>query len=131
MEEFFPSGEREQEKERGLGVLGGGEAFAELGGAGEGALVEPGIGVHRHRLASELLHMNRRHDRLQQGKQPLDPHRSSSAVAAEPIASTLSTSTALPLLSSRLARSFPFRPPRKGQKDRKINGGFNEGRGGK
>lgn len=110
----------------GLGVLRGWEAFAELGGAGEGALVEPGIGVHRHRLASELLHMDRRHDRLEQGKQPLDPHRSSSAVAAKPIASTLSTSPSLPLLSSRLARSFPFRPPRKGKKDRKTEGSMRE-----
>ena len=58
----------------GMGGPGGGNALAEAVAAGEGTLVEPRVGVDSHRLASQLLHPDGRHDRLQLRQQTLDPH---------------------------------------------------------
>lgn len=57
-----------------MGGPGGGDALAEAVAAGEGALVEPGVGVDGHRLAPQLLYPDGRHGRLQLRQQPLDPH---------------------------------------------------------
>jgi hypothetical protein len=54
---------------------GGADALAKAIAAGEGALVEPGVGVDGHRLPPQLLHLDGHHDRLQLRQQTLDPHR--------------------------------------------------------
>lgn len=79
-------------------VLGGGQALAELDAAREGTLVEPRIGVHRHSLPAELLHVDGRHDRLKLGEKPLDPHSQL----------LFDRSIGLSSLPTPIDRSFPF-----------------------